>query len=262
MPFVKSGGIDLYYEAHGPKPGAAPAIVFAHGAGGNHLSWWQQVPHFRRTHTCVVFDHRGYGQSIEPADGPGGSAFAGDLEALLDHLGIERATLAAQSMGGWTCLAFALRHPKRVERLVMSDTVGGLTSPEIDAISATVPGAIRALAEKNMNPACGERMYREHPERAFLYEEISAINPPRDLASLARLLRDAGSPPLARAAELTMPVLFVAGGEDVLIPPGELEIAAAATPGARFELVPEAGHSVYFERPERWNALVEAFLAA
>jgi 3-oxoadipate enol-lactonase len=262
MPFVNSGGIDLYYETHGPKPGAAPAIVFAHGAGGNHLSWWQQVPHFRRAHTCVVFDHRGYGQSIEQPDGPGGAAFAGDLEALLDHLGIERATLAAQSMGGWTCLAFALCHPNRVERLVMSDTIGGLTSPEIDAISATVPAAIRALAEKNVNPACGERMYREQPERAFLYEEISAINPPRDLASLARLLRDAGSPPLARAAELAMPVLFIAGAEDVLIPPGELEIAATATPGARFALVPEAGHSVYFERPERWNTLVEAFLAA
>lgn len=152
MPFVTSGDAQIYYETHGPKPGEAPAIVFAHGAGGNHLSWWQQVPHFRRTHTCVVFDHRGYGQSVEPAGGPGGAAFAGDLTAILDHLGIERATLAAQSMGGWTCLAFALRHPARVERLLMSDTHGGLTSPEIAAASASVLGAIAALAEKGVNP--------------------------------------------------------------------------------------------------------------
>lgn len=262
MPFVTSGDAQIYYETHGPKPGEAPAIVFAHGAGGNHLSWWQQVPHFRRTHTCVVFDHRGYGQSVEPAGGPGGAAFAGDLTAILDHLGIERATLAAQSMGGWTCLAFALRHPARVERLLMSDTHGGLTSPEIAAASASVLGAIAALAEKGVNPACGERMYREQPELAFLYQEISDLNPPRDVASLGRLLRDAGSPPLARAAELTMPVLFIAGDEDVLIPPAALELAAAATPGARFERIPETGHSVYFERPARWNAILESFLAA
>ena len=43
-------------------------LVFAHGAGGNHLSWWQQVPHFMDRYTCVVFDHRGYGRSVDTAD--------------------------------------------------------------------------------------------------------------------------------------------------------------------------------------------------
>lgn len=260
MPFVKSGDIDLYYEMHGPKVGDAPVIVFAHGAGGNHLSWWQQVPHFRKHYTCVVFDHRTYGASIEAEGGPGGAAFVDDLETLLDHLGIERATLAAQSMGGWTCLGFALRHPERVERLLMSDTHGGLSSPEIDSERASVPAVAASLAARGINPACGERMYREQPGRAFLYEEISAINPPRDMASLGRLLRDAGSPPIERAHALTMPVLFVAGEEDVLIPPPVLEIAAASTPGARLVRVPEAGHSVYFERPERWNEILDEFL--
>ena len=262
MPFVKSGDADIYYEVHGPKPGDAPAIVFAHGAGGNHLSWWQQVPHFRKRYTCVVFDHRTYGQSVEPEGGRGGAAFIDDLTALLDHLDIKTATLAAQSMGGWTCLGFALQHPDRVERLLMSDTHGGLASPEIDAIRATVPAKLGDLAARGINPACGERMYLEQPGRAFLYEEISAINPPRDITVLARLLAAAGSPLLARAAELKMPVRYVAGDEDVLIPPAVLEIAAAATPGAQLIRVPDAGHSVYFERPDVWNAILDAFLAA
>src|SRR5512143_3513013 len=116
MPFVTAGAIQMYYEVHGPDPGTAPAVVFAHGAGGSHLSWWQQVPHFSRRYTCITFDHRGFGQSIEPEGGPGGAAFVEDLRALLDHLHIERASLVAQSMGGWTCLGFTLRYPRRVDK--------------------------------------------------------------------------------------------------------------------------------------------------
>ena len=109
MPFADADGARIYHETHGPKPGTAPAIVFAHGAGGNHLSWWQQVPHFRDRYTCVVFDHRGFGQSHVEEDTPIGAAFVDDIHSLLDHIGIAKATLVAQSMGGWTCLGFTLR---------------------------------------------------------------------------------------------------------------------------------------------------------
>ena len=60
---------------------------------------------------------------------------------------------------------------------------------------------------------------------------------------------------------LRMPVLFIAGEEDVVIPPRVVELAASHVPGARFERVPEAGHSVYFERPATFNAILEKFLS-
>ena len=120
MPYADVNGVRIYYESHGE----GEAIVFAHGAGGNHLSWWQQVPFFRDRYRCVTFDHRGFGRSVERADGPGGASFAEDLRALLDHLGIERTLLAAQSMGGRACLGFSLAYPERVRGLVMSDTTG------------------------------------------------------------------------------------------------------------------------------------------
>ena len=110
-------GINLYYEEHG----AGPAVVFAHGAGGNHLSWWQQVPVFSRKYRCVTFDHRGWGLSLDGHDA-GPAAFVEDLRELLDHLGIERAALVAQSMGGLTCLSFAIAYPQRVWALVMGNT--------------------------------------------------------------------------------------------------------------------------------------------
>jgi pimeloyl-ACP methyl ester carboxylesterase len=254
MPFVEAGGTRLYYETHGPKPGAAPAIVFAHGAGGNHLSWWQQVPHFRDRYTCVVFDHRGFGQSPDAPDGPAGAAFVDDLRALLDHLAIERATLVAQSMGGWTCLNFAHRYPERVERLMMCDTHGGMRSPEIDALWAE---AMRNRVEPGeVHPAAGERMYREQPGLHFLYQEISALNPSVGLSTM----RDVPSIAAVDVVALNVPMLFIAGEEDIVIPPQIVEIASSHVPSARFKCVPQCGHSVYFERAEILNALLQDFL--
>src|SRR5207237_2066399 len=64
--FLDRPGCRLYYEADG----TGPMLVFAHGLGGNHLSWWQQVPHFRDRYTCVTFSHRGFAPSSAPAGGP------------------------------------------------------------------------------------------------------------------------------------------------------------------------------------------------
>ena len=72
----------LYYEVDG----SGPFLVFAHGLGGNHLSWWQQVPHFRDRYTCVTFAHRGFAPSSAPPAGPDPTNYAGDLAALIEHL--------------------------------------------------------------------------------------------------------------------------------------------------------------------------------
>ena len=60
---LRREGVEIYYE----RVGAGPALVFAHGLGGNHLSWWQQVAHFAPSHTCVVFSHRGFPPSSRVA---------------------------------------------------------------------------------------------------------------------------------------------------------------------------------------------------
>ena len=232
MPFVTTDDCSLYYEAHGPAPGTAPAIVFAHGAGGNHLSWWQQVPHFRDRFTCVTFDHRGFGQSIEKPGGRGGSAFVDDLRALLDHLGIARAHLVAQSMGGWSCLGFTIRYRERVGRLVMCDTPGGLLTDEMAAAWSVKETSPSALPD-GVHPAAGTRMHREQPALHFLYTQISDLNPARSLAELGALLRAAGALTLDAVATLDVPVLFIVGMEDIVIPPLVLERAAAHFKNAR-----------------------------
>lgn len=260
MPSLPVEGAKLYYEVHGPKPGTAPALVFAHGLGGNHLSWWQQVPHFCGRYTCVVFDHRGFALSREAPGGPGAAAFADDLAALLDHLGVERASLVAQSMGGWTCLRFTVRHPERVERLVMCDTHGGIDTPAIRAAWAEARGLAASLPA-GAHPAAGARMFRERPDLHFLYTEINDLTAARTPEEMRALIRDAGTLSPEDVALIDMPVLFIAGEEDIVIPPAVIEIARGCIRDAAIERVPGAGHSVYFERAARFNEVVDGFFA-
>ena len=82
MPVLELDGCDLYYDV----TGSGPALVFAHGAGGNHLSWWQQVPHFRERFTCMTFAHRG---AVPSSGDPDATRFVADIAALVDHLRLD-----------------------------------------------------------------------------------------------------------------------------------------------------------------------------
>src|SRR5712691_5813327 len=138
MAFMVKDGFRLYYEDTG---GNAPTLLFLHGAGGNHLSWWQQVPVFAEEYRCVTVDQRGFGQSPDVSGGPGPAALATDAIALLDHLGIARAAVIAQSMGGWAAVGAAVRSPARFWAIVMANTVGNLTNAEIAALRQKLAAA-------------------------------------------------------------------------------------------------------------------------
>jgi 3-oxoadipate enol-lactonase len=259
MPFLERDGAELYYETHG----AGPALLFAHGLGGGHLSWWQQVPHFRDRYTCVTFDHRGFGLSRETPGGRGPDAYVEDLAALVDDLGLREVRLVAQSMGGWTCLDYALRHPDRVRALVLACTIGTLSDPETERIfrEHAVGRPEAALAARDIHPACGERMAREQPALHFLYREVDALSSHLDKAVVRKKLLAMRTTPRAAIAGLRAPLLCVTGEEDAVMPPAAVAMLASIVPGARLVRVPEAGHSVYWERPETFNRLVDEFLA-
>lgn len=245
---------ELYYEVHG----AGPALVFAHGLGGSHASWWQQVPYFSGRYTCVVFSHRGFQPSRGGAS-RGPAAFVEDLEALLRHLGIADVRLVGQSMGGWTCLGYALARPQAVRALVLASTTGPVTTPTLDALwRAARPG--EEAAARRAHPAAGERMAREQPALHHLYCGLDVLGG-ADKPAVRAALMALRVVPEARLAELTMPTLCITGEEDVVVPPAAVAELARLLPRARLVRVPAAGHSVYFERADAFNARVDEFLA-
>ena len=142
--------------------------MFAHGAAGNHLSWWQQVPAFSREFTCITFDHRAFGVSHNAPGSPGMRAHVEDLQGLLDHLGIQAAHLVAQSMGGFTCLVFAARYPERTISLVVADTPGGLNDPVLLEMRREQRQAGRVPTEPATR-AISQGFRERHPEMAHLY---------------------------------------------------------------------------------------------
>ena len=260
---IQNSGAEIYYEC----TGSGPAIVFAHGLGGNHLSWWQQVPYFSQRYACVTFAHRGFSPSRVTSGTVDPALFEGDLLALIDHLELAEVRLVAQSMGGWTCLNFTLHHPRRVRALVMAATGGAVDLNTIDAADrksieswlAAHRGTEAELRKRGIHPAAGERMAREQPALEFLYREIDRLSSGLDKEAFRARLLAARTLPAEDLKRLALPVLFISGTEDIVFPPPAAAALASLVPGAKLESVPEAGHSVYFQRPEIFNRLVSTF---
>src|SRR5262249_52126476 len=172
----------IYYE----PSGEGPPLVFAHGAGGNTLVWWQQVPHFARRYRVLTFDHRGFGRSACEPGAETAPHFAGDLAAVLDDAGIDRAALVCQSMGGWTGLQLARAMPARAPALGLRPPPAGIKTPRggraLLALARAVPQGDRAPAGNDPPPALAADISPRAPPRGFLYAQRAALNPPIELA--------------------------------------------------------------------------------
>jgi 3-oxoadipate enol-lactonase len=241
--------------------GEGPAIVFAHGLGGNLMSWWQQVGHFAPRYTCVSYSHRGFFPSVAPEGFIDPALYAGDVAALVDELGLGDIRYVGQSMGGWSGVEYALLRPGRVKALVLAATTGTLDPRQLPGVVQADHAAVRAdLAKRGITPAAGARMAEEQPALYHLYNQIGALCAGLDREAVrARIGAMRVRPPADFAAAKT-PVLFVPGEEDVVLDvPGAA--MAAAIPNARSVTLPKVGHSGHFERAAEFNAIVDRFLA-
>ena len=252
---VASSGEDIYYEVAGDGD---EVLVLGHGLGGNHAVWFQQVPVFAERYRVVTWDQRGFGMSSNRAGASGPPAAVEDLTALLDHLGVERAHLVGQSMGGWAVVGFALRSPERVRSLVLADTIGGIGN---DAIGA----AMRTPSDRTVEPGVLGSHRAVAPSfdrtKAFLYQQLGGFRTQIDEADMIGKLFGT-SYPLDGVAALPMPVLCVVGAQDDLMPPAAIREVAKVFSDGRVAEIAGAGHSPYFEQPEAWNQAVLDFLAS
>ena len=257
-------------QIHVEVTGEGPAIIFAHGLGGNHMSWFQQVAHFSSRYTCVTFAHRGFAPSSPIAGGPDPSKYASDLAAIIGHLELSDYRIVAQSMGGWTAVEFALTKPDGLKAIVMACTTGTIDPLQIEAPERLrVPTWLQnefsrspALFARGIHPAAGERMAIEQPAKHLLYWQIDEQNAALDRAMLAGRLMTMRQRAPEALNQIECPILFVSGDEDVVIPPFAADAIVRAVPRASVVHIPSAGHSTYFERPVEFNSIVEKFLAS
>ena len=263
--FLDRPGCRIYYEV----TGSGPPIIFAHGLGSNHLTWWQQVPHFSDRYTCVTFAHRGYPPGSEIGV-PDPKNFADDLAALIEHLQLPDVRLVAQSMGGWISIEYILAHPNhKVRALVLASTCGTIHKPSIPLAdpqrlaewNERAAAARADMARRGISPPAGERMAREQPELHFLYRAIANASAAFDREELRKHLYAMATRPPDVLRSVAIATLFITGGEDTTYQPFLSDALAPLMPNARVEQVPDSGHSVYFQRAGLFNRLVENFLS-
>jgi 3-oxoadipate enol-lactonase len=263
--FLKRQDCEIFYEVIGN----GPALVFAHGLGGNYLSWWQQIPYFSEQFTCITFSHRGFWPNVVIQEIPSISEFADDLSVLIDHLQLDTVSLVAQSFGGWTCLEYARHHQSQVRALIMASTTGTLNYEAIKNFDFERMKEWKERTERvksdlrthNIIPGAGSRMAEEQPSLYYLFRHINELTPAIYRESLRTTIHNARTLAPKSFSELRVPVLFVNGEEDLLFPPTATAAATALLPDAIWKSIPKTGHSTYFERPQIFNKSVDEFLS-
>ena len=212
-------GCAIHYEV----TGSGPAIVFAHGLGGNHLSWWQQVAHFSPRYTCVTFAHRGFAPSSAIPGGPDPTDYTDDLAALIEHLALADVRLVAQSMGGWSVVEYALCRTGKVKALVLAATTGTLDprrirEPERSRLESWTRDSERTradLVERGIHVAAGARMAAEQPALHLLYRHIDDMNAHLDKEAIRARLGAGRTRAPEELAGAGCPILLISGDEDI-----------------------------------------------
>jgi pimeloyl-ACP methyl ester carboxylesterase len=246
----------LWYVDTG-GPGAA--VVFMHATSGSSLMWERQLPAFRAAgYRCIAYDRVGWGRSEIDAGADAASA-ADDLHELLTWLRVDRAHLVGTAGGAIVAIDYTLSYPERVRSLVIANSIGGVQDEEYHVLSRrlrpapqfdALPVDVRELGPSfRAADADGTARWLELAGRSRPAVPLPAPLPPRNRITFARL------------AAMRVPTLLITGGADLYAPPPVLRLFAARIAGADTLVVPEAGHSAYWEQPDVFNRAVLGFLA-
>jgi pimeloyl-ACP methyl ester carboxylesterase len=245
MGVALSDGTRIYYERHG----SGPAILLVHGSGGHHAAWWQQVAELRERYTVVTVDLRGFGNSDSSMAEFDGRDFPGDIVAVLDREGLTDVLLYGQSIGAAAALRAGLMRPERVSGVVLGHSLGSIDHPELSELVA----ADRAEAVKLpvIDRLLTKRFQRNDKAMTFLFQQQGTFNTAK-MADLRNL--SAGGPTVEEVTASGLDLTFLAGEQDAVISPSTVRRAHDLVKGSHLELIPDAPHSMYWERPDLFNA--------
>jgi non-heme chloroperoxidase len=245
-------GLRLHYAEQGDPTGEA--IVFLHGYSDSWFSFSRVLPLLSPEYHAFALTQRGHGDSDKPQCCYTPEDFAADVDAFMEAVAIEGATLVGASTGALFAQRVALSYPRRVGRLVLvgaqtpanvaNEVVLGLQE-EVRALEDPVsPEFVRAFQEGTIHQPVPQefldtvvseslklpaRVWRDYWEGAVLSIDRDYVLPLR---------------------EIDVPTLMLWGEQDPLFPREEQERLAAAIPGATLKVYPETGHAVHWDRPE------------
>jgi pimeloyl-ACP methyl ester carboxylesterase len=256
-----STGVRLHYAEQSDPSGEA--IVFLHGYSDSWFSFSRVLPLLAPSYHAFALTQRGHGDSDKPECCYTPDDFAADVDAFMDALSIEEATLVGASTGALFAQRVALSYPRRVSRLVL--IAAQTPAHELEALSG-LREEVRAL-EDPVPPECVREFQKStiyHPvPQEFLERAISeSLKLPahvwRDYLEQAVLSIDHDY--VLELREIKAPTLVLWGEQDALFPREEQERLATKIPDATLKVYPESGHAAHWERPEEVVRDLEAFM--
>ncbi len=249
-------GVRLWFADSG---GSGEPVVFVHAATGSSRVWEYQRPVFvSRGYRVITYDRRGYGRSMADSSGPQPGTGADDLNALMDHLKIDRFHLVATAAGGFVAWDYALSFPKRLRSLVVANSIGGVQDPEYqEAMQRLRTPAFLAMSPdmRELGPA-----YRvSNPAGAERWRELERTARPTSAQPPPQTFRNRVT--FALLETIVVPTLLMTGDADMYAPPPLMRMFAARVKGSKSVVIPETGHSGYWEQPEIFNRTVLDFIS-
>jgi len=256
--FVDLAGVRLWTVDSG---GAGTPVVLLHANTGTVEAWRQQFAVFAKAGFRVIaFDRRGWGKSTADAStGIQPGSVAEDLDALVEHLQLPPFHLLGIAGGGFVALDYAAWRPERLRRLIVAASNGQFKEPEMQAFydRIAVPG-LTGNTDLRVYLEVGVSYRAEDPEglARFVQMEHAARQPDAP----AQPMRTPNT--FAKISNIQADTLIIMGGADLLAPPTLMRFWARHLRKATFVNMPDAGHSLNWERPEEFNQHVLRFLHA
>ncbi len=252
--FAELSGLRLFYVDSG---GSGIPVILLHSATGSSRVWEHQLPELTKAgYRVIAYDRRGFGRTVVSESGASTTA-ADDLEALRLHLGIERFHLVGTAAGGMVATDYAQSFPHRLRSLTIANSIVGVQDEEYVALGRR----LRPLEFSKLPPD-----FRE------LSPSYRAANPEgtKSWLALERESRASGTAPppqsfknrttFASLATILVPTLLITGDADLYSPPPVLRLFAERIPNSETLILPEVGHSAYWEEPGKFNRAVIEFL--
>lgn len=245
--------------------GIGPTILLVHGFPLDHSMWVEQIAEFSRDYRVIAPDLRGFGGTDGALYSVSMEQFADDLADLLDALKVEGSvTFCGLSMGGYIGWQFALRHPKRLARLIQCDTRAAADTPDVAANRLKMADIALRDGPEPVAWAMMPKLFAAPTveRRPDLVESVRRVVLASSPVAIAAGYRGMATRPDVTALLRTfrIPTLLVVGEHDAITPATEMKTVAEAIPNAKFAMIREAGHMAPLEKPIEVNAAIRQFL--
>lgn len=270
-----------YLDLHGERiayreAGAGEALLLIHGMAGSSATWRAVIPQLAEKYRVVAPDLLGHGESAKPRGDYSLGAFAASLRDLLDELGISRATVIGQSLGGGVAMQFSYQHRDYCERLVLIGS-GGL-GPDVNWILRilSAPGAELVLPLVAPQPVLnvGKKLGAwlasagiQSPRAGEMWNAYSSLSDRQTRQAFLRTLRsvvDYRGQAVSALSKIHLshglPTLLIWGEQDRIIPVDHGYAAHDAVPGSRFEVLAGVGHFPHAESPTAVVNILDDFI--